>query len=234
MAKLKSIIGICHECGNNIEHNYIERCEVSFFNKHVKKEILAKKENYFVATCSKCGTEVVMGYSFRFVDPNQKYGILLVRNGDPLENRIINSARSNDVKNGYQTRFVADGTELAEKIQIFDAGMDDRTIEMCKILLWDDLCEQDPQYGEFALRSCNYFRHPKDGSAYSDAHLMCYAYDAGEERDTVILQLDESYYQNIAEHLRPDFSAHPLGKFEEINKNWAYKIVDYRKNRLNL
>lgn len=129
---------------------------------------------------------------------------------------------------------VADGTELAEIIQFFDAGMDDRTIEMCKILLWGDLCEQDPQYGEFALRSCNYFRHPKDGSAYSDAHLMCYAYDAGEERDTVILQLDESYYQNIAEHLRPDFAEHPLGKFEEINKNWAYKIVDYRKKRLNL
>ena len=97
-----------------------------------------------------------------------------MRNGDPMEDDIINNVRSGDVKNGYQTRLVANGMELAEKIQIFDSGLDDRTIEMCKVLLWGDLCERDPQYAEATPVSCDYFRHAKDGSNFSDFNLLFY------------------------------------------------------------
>lgn len=234
MASIKKFVGICEKCGNKIEHNFIEHYEVSFFNRHIKNEIVENKENYFTAVCSKCGDKVVIGYPFRYVDPKRKYDILLVRNSDPMEDEIINNVRSGDVKSGYQTRLVADGTQLAEKIQIFDSGLDDRTIEMCKVLLWGDLCEQDPQYAELTPVSCDYFRHAKDGSKYSDANLLCYAYDVGEKRETAMLVLEENYYRNIAKHLEIDFAKNPLDKFEEINKNWANKIVKFRKKRLNL
>lgn len=235
MKNFEKFIGNCPKCGNRIEHSYsTESYEVSFFNRHIKKEILKKKEDYFVATCSRCRTEVVIAYPFRVVDPKRKYDIFLLPNGYPNEKAILNTIRSNDIESGYQTRLVSNGAELAEKIQIFDAGMDDRTVEMCKIFVWGDLCEQDPKYRDYDLKSCDYLQNPKDWSAYSGAHLLCYGYDVNGKRDAEIAVLEESYYQNIAQHLELDFGAHPLGPFEEINRNWAYRIINYRKKRLGL
>ena len=234
MATIKKLVDICEKCGNKAEHNVIEHYEVSFFNRHIKNKIIKNKEEYFTSICSKCGNKVILGYPFRYVDPKQKYDILLVRNGDPMEDDIINNIRSGDVKSGYKTRLVADGSQLAEKIQIFDLGLDDRTIEMCKLILWGELCEQNPKYAEFTPVSCDYFRHPKDGSNFSDANLLCYAYYVGKKIETAMLVLEEDFYRDIAENLEIDFVKNPLDKFEEINENWAKKIVNFRKKRLNL
>lgn len=113
-----------------------------------------KNLDLFRFTCPHCGSEQFVAYSFLYHDMNNKLMIYCCQDQEevdkvrelyardfttaaamPGEERAIDTT-------GYRRRIVIGIDALLEKIRIFDADLDDRIIEIYKILLYGQMQPQ--------------------------------------------------------------------------------------------
>ena len=130
MATFSEISCTCARCGG---HSPIKVCSSvnTAENPELKEEV--RNGRAFVWECPACGTANVANRPFLYTDPELKI-ILLLTGG--LNGEALSS--SGEVQ-GYTTRQVTSVGELIEKIKIFEAGLDDVAIEMCKYVTLQEL-----------------------------------------------------------------------------------------------
>ncbi len=83
-----------------------------------------KSGEHFVWTCPHCGCVNLLRRPFLYNDPQERVMILLT-DAD---------LKVDGLPEGYTGRVVSTTGELIEKIKIFDAGLDDIVMEMCKFV----------------------------------------------------------------------------------------------------
>ncbi len=83
-----------------------------------------KSGEHFVWSCPHCGCVNLLHRPFLYHDPQERLMILLT--DAPV--------KAEGLPEGYVGRVVGSTGELIEKIKIFDAGLDDIVIEMCKFV----------------------------------------------------------------------------------------------------
>ena len=83
----------------------------------------------FTWTCPHCGTSNLLKFPFLYHDPKER--LMLVLTDAPVN--------ADGVPDGYTGRLVRSVGELIEKINVFDAGLDDMTIELCKYVTRQEL-----------------------------------------------------------------------------------------------
>lgn len=83
----------------------------------------------FTWTCPHCGAANLLSVPFLYHDPAEH--LMLVLTQTPLG--------AEGLPEGYTGRQVRSVGELMEKIKIFDAGLDDLTVEMCKFVTAQEL-----------------------------------------------------------------------------------------------
>lgn len=88
----------------------------------------------FTWTCPHCGTANLLTFPFLYHDPAEH--LMLVLTQAPLG--------AEGVPEGYIGRQVRSVGELIEKIKIFDAGLDDLVIELCKYVTCQELKKEVP------------------------------------------------------------------------------------------
>lgn len=88
----------------------------------------------FTWRCSHCGTLNLLNFPFLYHDPSER--LMLVLTDAPLG--------ADGVPEGYVGRQVRSVGELIEKIKIFDAGLDDLIIELCKYVTCQELKKDVP------------------------------------------------------------------------------------------
>ena len=88
----------------------------------------------FTWTCPHCGTANLLTFPFLYHDPAEH--LMLVLTQAPLG--------AEGVPEGYIGRQVRSAGELIEKITIFDAGLDDLVIELCKYVTCQELKKEVP------------------------------------------------------------------------------------------
>ena len=88
----------------------------------------------FTWTCPHCGTVGLLKFPFLYHDPAEH--LMLVLTDTPLG--------ADGVPEGYIGRQVRSVGELIEKIKIFDAGLDDLIIELCKYVTCQELKKDVP------------------------------------------------------------------------------------------
>ena len=88
----------------------------------------------FTWTCPHCGTANLLTVPFLYHDPAEH--LMLVLSQAPLG--------AEGVPEGYIGRQVRSVGELIEKIKIFDAGLDDLVIELCKYVTCQELKKEVP------------------------------------------------------------------------------------------
>lgn len=88
----------------------------------------------FTWNCPHCGTANLLKFPFLYHDPQEH--LMLV-----LTDAAVNAE---GVPDGYTGRLVRSAGELIEKINIFDAGLDDLAIEMCKYVTSKELNTDAP------------------------------------------------------------------------------------------
>lgn len=81
-----------------------------------------KSGEHFVWTCPDCGCVNLLHRPFLYHDPGERLMILLTDS----------DLRAEGLPEGYTGRIVRSTGELIEKIRIFDSGLDDVVMEMCK------------------------------------------------------------------------------------------------------
>ena len=90
--------------------------------------------SFFTWNCPHCGAVNLLKFPFLYHDPQEH--LMLVLTDAPVN--------AEGVPEGYTGRLVRSVGELIEKINIFDAGLDDLTIELCKFVTGNELKKDVP------------------------------------------------------------------------------------------
>ncbi len=127
----------CPKCGNAIETLIWDSVNVTL-DRELKNQIL--DGSFGMVTCPSCGEKTRLNYPFLYHDMEQKLMIQLVYDDEAAKNAVeefkgfqgktLPGASMDD----YRFRVVNGIYALKDKIEIFDAGLDDREIEMYKLL----------------------------------------------------------------------------------------------------
>lgn len=108
-----------------------------------------KDGSLFVWECPDCGTANLARCQMLYHDPEQRLMVWLLPDGALPESRLeaVEKALAAQVQelDGYVLRRVTDVGSLIEKVNIHDAGLDDRVIEMCKYVTRTELAEKNRQ-----------------------------------------------------------------------------------------
>ena len=133
----------CSHCGK--EHDI-----QTYPNINVKEspELKAriKDGTLFLWTCPDCGQVNLAPYQTLYHDPDEKVMIWLTPNSMSFSERALVDShiqaiagqlaedKSGELLRGYALRRVKEAGELIEKVNIFDAGLDEIAMEMCKYI----------------------------------------------------------------------------------------------------
>ncbi len=88
-------------------------------------------DSLFSVRCTECNNRFEVMHEMLVLDKNASFAILLAPESKLTEIK----EPSEEIKNLETLRLVNTSDELKEKILLLDAGLDDRTIELCKMYL---------------------------------------------------------------------------------------------------
>ena len=109
-------------------------------NPDLKKKV--KNQSLFKFACKECGYEALLDYSLIYEDG--QYRIYYVTTQDELD-EVLDLLESKDElaqQDSKKNRIVCSQEDLIEKINIFDLGLDDKIIEVIKVLFYMNLQQQ--------------------------------------------------------------------------------------------
>ena len=123
---MSSILAKCSHCG--AEHSVSVPQSV---NAATSPDLMEKVRSgeLFTWSCPHCGTANLLKVPFLYHDPNER--VMIVLTDAPMS--------AEGLPEGYTGRQVRSVGDLVEKIKIFDAGLDDLIIEMCKFVTCQEL-----------------------------------------------------------------------------------------------
>ena len=116
---------ICSDCGTSFESQVYQSINVQD-SPELKAKVISGE--IFLRRCPSCGKVQLAKYPLLYLDPAEN--LLLCLSDQEL---------TVDGLEGYTARRVTTVGELIEKIKIFDAGLDDVIIELCKYVTCQEL-----------------------------------------------------------------------------------------------
>ena len=111
----------------------------------MKEKVL--NQSIFLYTCPNCGETFRLNYPILYHQMEDIVMIYLVSESEVEKTYEIfyeKNALADFHTEKYLYRIVTSANQLVEKIQIFDAGKDDRVMELVKLLVTDSLHENNP------------------------------------------------------------------------------------------
>ena len=142
---------VCPKCG--AEHDF----EVwSSINTELDPSLKKKVVNgeLFRTVCPSCGQPIDVVYPCLYHDMGKKIMIYYAPGKEAMDKASAAMEEGmDDVRNrrgfepgkeGYRNRVVGSLYDLQEKIALFEAGLDDRIVEICKVIVGSELQESRP------------------------------------------------------------------------------------------
>ena len=155
MSKKEKITITCPKCKN--EHPFIIWSSI---NTTLDPEMKAavKDKSAFLFTCPDCGEKTYVDYGTLYHQMEDRIMIHYAQSDESAEEvlRLLNEDGPNGIfkdmrADNYLIRIARSQNELREKIEIFDAGLDDRIVELVKLLVLVKYQEANPGHDEIAL-----------------------------------------------------------------------------------
>lgn len=117
----------------------------------LKKDLLEGRVNIFC--CPSCSHRALMPTPMLYHDETEKLIISFSPTNDPVlkqqlfENVKKSASESGELEklSGYNLRFVTDYNELLEKLLIFDNGLNDKAVEVIKLMILSQDIEKSEQ-----------------------------------------------------------------------------------------
>lgn len=169
----------------------------------------------FVWTCPHCGTLNLLQYQTLYHDPSEKLMVWLTRGSEELEEQVREAYSRLDGLEEYTMRFVDDAGSLIEKIKIFDAGLDDRTMEMTKYVTRMELCENQKENAQDILAAPFKFLRM---SGPDNEITLAYPLDGKMQMVAIGFNVYEDCRGIIKRN--PEITADPSG-FQKIGSSWV-------------
>ncbi len=132
MSIIRKAEAACSKCGAKNETT-IYRSINTADNPELKQKV--RDGSLFLWRCSSCGQTNLARYETLYHDPEKKVMIWLLPEGLEVSEAQMQSISLHAKAIGdYTLRRTDDAGSLMEKVLIFDAGLDDIVIEMCKFV----------------------------------------------------------------------------------------------------
>ncbi len=212
MSRPQTIPVTCPKCQRDFQLKKWDSINVSI-NPEIKERIL--KHDFFHEACAHCGHSFQIIYPCLYHDTQQKLLIYLL----PNEASAEKLAELNDIASSfdadYQIRIVKSEKQLVEKIQINDIELDDRAIELCKLLFQSYVTSQL----EAAEIKEAYF------DVLPEKKQFIFVTD---EAKLLSVDFNESFFEKVTE--RPELKQYQAQtkQFETIDEAWAIELMHLR------
>ena len=128
---------------------------------------------------------------------------------DDIEAKVNALSPSKDIKYSVRRRIVVDAHELIEKVIIFDANLDDRTIELMKMFYVQAVEENNP---DMKILSCYFCIVDKEW------HLEM----VSEDGRVFMVKMQDDLYQNFEDEYREEIDR--IGETYFVNTDYAVNI----------
>lgn len=130
---------VCRNCGHSQEFPVYRSVNVTS-DPALKDRLIRGELTTF--TCEQCGHGAQVVYSLLYHDVARALMVWQVPEGEPdAEARLPYDPVIEEALALYRLRFVRTRNELIEKILLFDAELDDRVVELFKVLLRAKIAE---------------------------------------------------------------------------------------------
>jgi len=108
-----------------------------------------KDGSLFVWECPYCGQHNLARFETLYHDPDARLMVWLLPGNAQPPAAVADAVRELE---GYTFRLVREPGDLIEKVNIFDAGLDDCVVEMCKWVTRRELSGKNPAAADAPLR----------------------------------------------------------------------------------
>lgn len=200
----------CPACGR-IGSVAVQRSIDADGDQEIKEKVKAQK--LFTYTCPCCGAITPVSCETVYHDKGRRLMVHVVKDdaGEQAAARYFSRLRNTAAAyDGYCFRIVRSAGDLAEKVCIADAGLDDRLVELFKILTVRQLAARQP---DAAPSSCR-FGFDEDGMA-------AFILSGGSEEGGVRM---EGAYRKLYDAAGAAYAA-DLGEYSRgvyvIDRSWA-------------
>lgn len=176
-----------------------------------KKQLI--EGHLFDFHCPECGSQSPLDYPMLYHDVENKVMIRYLTNKDELNNAVeeINEVCQQEHMAGYRYRIVMDTNALREKANIFDAGLDDRVVEIAKVYYSQQVIQQ---YQDRQFKNVYFL--------VNDQGKMFLQYLANRP---LIIKFDQKVYDNIKADMSQSFGMDAEVNYQ-VDMEWAYKLLN--------
>lgn len=205
--RLKEFEMTCPSCG----HVFREEFNTAVFSDTVEREAILKND-FGEVVCPHCNHKFILNYRFVYTDDELKYMIINDPKFVDSSNRLalvssfklLDAVRKNEAKK-FRRVMTADIKDLREKILIFEAGLDDKVVEIMKYILLesDDLAIDHDDVKDFTYDGFDSFIIKTKTGDVMNLPFVREVYD----------RIDESYSKYFDE------------KVDLVDKAWAYNFL---------
>lgn len=217
MSQKKVIQVKCEKCQETFDFEIYETLNVST-NPELKKEIISKE--VFKVHCPKCGELHRINYPMIYADEEKKVLVNLVNRQSKLDDlKDLDNIKKTNYLSDYTCRLVVDMHDMVEKILIFEAGLNDRVVEVLKAIVISSA-----SFEKNNVRAC-YF-----GGLFDDKIRV----DVVMKDNTVnVAYVSMDNYYKCYDQNRAVFDENPQ-EWRFVNFKWALeflaKTLDLQKN----
>lgn len=206
----------CQKAGNFTVWDSVDIAE----NPEMKDSIASLEAFHY--HCPHCGTTVNIDYGFLYHDADRRFMVFYGPTENDEQRADRDMTENHEVfekmsANHYVFRLVRTKEDLLEKITIFEAGLDDRLMELTKAAALAQFKEQDK---EFKITSCHFV-------SQDDGSLRLVFFDKASEQGAYIdfqeglSPLYSQFQQSLSENLPKEGSA-----LARIDQAWTQDFLN--------
>lgn len=227
MSEIQKQRTMCPKCGKIIEFGVWDSIEIPY-DEEQKQKVL--DNTFFRVLCEDCKIMFPVAYPCVYNDLEQRYLIWIAPKMDEKEQKDIaahNFKLKNDdvvrlAQKAYRFRIVRNSNELREKIIIFDEGLDDRIVEVMKLVYIPAIRKN---IGEDSKITGLYFDKRPDNGEYQWVVLI-------ENKNPMFGKIDMSVYEDMKAKTIETAEARTAEGLVQINAKWAVELMtEYNEKR---
>ena len=201
----------CPNCGHAQEFTSWHSINVSL---DPDKKTALKNGTLTRFTCVQCGHESELNYPMLYHDPAHQFMIWMRADGTGGDTDL-GELLVGDFLNRYRLRLVSSRNELVEKIHVFDEGLDDRFLELFKVVVQEN--NKNLPEGDLLFAGL--------GIGQNDTEELQFAVVSAD--GTKFIGTNRQAYEDFTVQLSPIAHAEPLvaGQWHRIDQTYATDLI---------
>ncbi len=200
----------CPGCGMRFETTIFESLNTEFAPDVAETVVNGER---FSAKCPSCGFVARLEYDLLYHDMRHDAMIWVIHKKDENYQKRLEEIMASPWPLSYHTlRFVSSMGELREKAACLETGKDDRVVELCKLLLENELNKQHP---EFSIKRIFY-------TCSKGKPIVIFYDETGRE---LTCPLDECIYAEMSQRFERA-SSQTASTWQIIDRGWAIVALE--------